>query len=37
MYINEWLEYCQFLEDYEAYENDMLMRQWDNIEDYYNA
>jgi len=37
MYINEWLEYCKYLHDLEAYENDMLMRQWENIEDYYNA
>jgi len=33
MYINEWLEYCIYLNNLEAYENDMLMRQWDNIEE----
>lgn len=33
----EWLEYCQMFSDEDAYENDMLLRQYENMEDYYNA
>jgi len=37
MYMTEWLEYCEMLNDIDHYENDMLQRQWENIEAYYNA
>ena len=38
---DQWQEYCELMQreidDEIAYENDMLMRQWEDMEDYYNA
>jgi len=40
MYMNEWFEYCDYLnyiDDMLYYRDQELLRQWENIEDYYNA
>lgn len=36
--IEVWNEYCQFIiDEAEAQENEELLRQWNDIDDYYNA
>jgi hypothetical protein len=40
MYMAEWFEYCDYLnylDDMLYHRDQELLRQWQNLEDYYNA